>query len=113
MRQSLESRLAAAEMLRKAAELEKLEKEESAKLALLEQEAMMEKVVQESRRLQQEAEENSKVAISLYFCKYERVFLMCKVSSYLSSNLLGLRSSPFDGHSLLERDTMNIIIFLK
>jgi hypothetical protein len=62
MRQSLESRLAAAEMLRKAAELEKLEKEESARAALLEQEAMMEKVVQESRRLQQEAEENSKVA---------------------------------------------------
>jgi len=62
MRQSLESRLAAAEMLRKAAELEKLEKEESARMALLEQEVMMEKVVQESRRLQQEAEENSKVA---------------------------------------------------
>lgn len=61
MRQSLESRLAAAEMLRKAAELEKLEKEESARAALLEQEAMMEKVVQESRRLQQEAEENSKL----------------------------------------------------
>lgn len=61
MRQSLESRLAAAEMLRKAAELEKLEKEESARAALLEQQAMMEKVVQESRRLQQEAEENSKL----------------------------------------------------
>lgn len=61
MRQSLESRLAAADMLRKAAELEKIEKEESARAALLEQEAMMEKVVQESRRLQQEAEENSKL----------------------------------------------------
>ncbi|XP_058770856.1 uncharacterized protein LOC131644386 [Vicia villosa] len=61
MRQILESRLTAAEMLKKAAELEKEEKEGSAKMALLEQEAMMEKVVQESRRLQQEAEENSKL----------------------------------------------------
>ncbi|GAU51123.1 hypothetical protein TSUD_28740 [Trifolium subterraneum] len=63
MRQSLESRLAAAEMLRKSAELEKLEKERSAKTALLEQESMMEKVVQEARRLKQDAEENSKVYI--------------------------------------------------
>ncbi|XP_045829398.1 uncharacterized protein LOC123921041 [Trifolium pratense] len=61
MRQSLESRLAAAEMLRKSAELEKLEKESSARTALLEQEAMMEKVVQEARRLKQDAEENSKL----------------------------------------------------
>jgi pyruvate dehydrogenase complex dehydrogenase (E1) component len=61
MRQSLESRLAVAEMLRKSAELEKLEKERSAKTALLEQESMMEKVVQEARRLKQDAEENSKV----------------------------------------------------
>ncbi|WJX12207.1 hypothetical protein P8452_02729 [Trifolium repens] len=61
MRQSLESRLAAAEMLRKSVELEKLEKERLAKTALLEQEAMMEKVVQEARRLKQDAEENSKL----------------------------------------------------
>lgn len=62
MRQILEARLSAAEELRKAAEHEKLEKELSARKALAEQEAMMEKVVQESVRLQQEAEENSKVA---------------------------------------------------
>ncbi|CAL5207035.1 unnamed protein product [Lathyrus oleraceus] len=61
MRQILESRLTAAEMSKKAAELEKEEKEGSARVALLEQEAMMEKVVQESQRLQQEAEENSKL----------------------------------------------------
>lgn len=61
MRQSLEARLAAAEILRKAAEREMLEKEESARKALAEQEAMMEKVVQESARLQHEAEENSKL----------------------------------------------------
>lgn len=68
MSQTLEVRLAAAEELRKATEQEKLEKEESARKALAEQEAIMEKVVRESRRLQQEAEENSKVAIvSLLF----------------------------------------------
>lgn len=59
---TLEARLAAAEEVRKAAELEKLEKEESAKNALAEQEAIMKKVVQESKLLQQEAEENAKVA---------------------------------------------------
>ncbi|KAE9618448.1 hypothetical protein Lalb_Chr02g0142861 [Lupinus albus] len=62
MRQILEARLAAAEEMRKAAEHEKLEKEESARKALAEQEAMIEKVVQESVRLQKEAEENSQVA---------------------------------------------------
>lgn len=61
MRLVLESRLTAADMLRKTAEHERQEKEESAQLALLEQEAMMEKVVQESKRLQQAADENSKV----------------------------------------------------
>nr|XP_048337248.1 paramyosin isoform X1 [Ziziphus jujuba var. spinosa] len=58
---TLEARLAAAEEVRKAAELEKLEKEESAKNALAEQEAIMKKVVQESKLLQQEAEENAKL----------------------------------------------------
>jgi len=61
MRQILEARLAAAEELRKAAENEKLEKEESARKALAEEEKLVEKVLHESGRLQQEAEENSKV----------------------------------------------------
>ncbi|KAF7818298.1 DUF21 domain-containing protein [Senna tora] len=61
MSQTLEVRLAAAEEMRKAAEQEKLEKEESARKALVEQEAIMEKVVQESTKLQLEAEENSKL----------------------------------------------------
>lgn len=74
MRQGLESRLAAAEILRKVAELEKMEKEESAQKALLEQEAMMEKVAQESKRLQQEAEENSKVASTSSFLNYFILF---------------------------------------
>jgi hypothetical protein len=87
MRQSLESRLAAAEMLRKSVELEKLEKERLAKTALLEQEAMMEKVVQEARRLKQDAEENSKVSsvssaskpfhfisVNMHVMHYKRVY---------------------------------------
>ncbi|KAG5252000.1 hypothetical protein OIU76_008191 [Salix suchowensis] len=61
MRQTLESRLAAAEKLRKAAELEKLEKEETARNALAEQEVLMDKVVQESKTLKKEAEENAKL----------------------------------------------------
>ncbi|CAL5425282.1 unnamed protein product [Camellia sinensis] len=61
MRQTLEERLDAAEKVRKAAEQEKMEKEDSARNALAEQELIMEKVVQESKVLKQEAEENSKL----------------------------------------------------
>ncbi|XP_027936585.1 uncharacterized protein LOC114191549 isoform X5 [Vigna unguiculata] len=61
MRQVLEARLAAAEEFKKAAENEKLAKEESAQKALAEQEKLVEKVLHESGRLQQEAEENSKL----------------------------------------------------
>lgn len=62
MHQILEARLATAEELRKSAEQERIEKEESAGNALAEQEAIMEKVLQESKMLEQEAEENSKVS---------------------------------------------------
>ncbi|XP_052731393.1 uncharacterized protein LOC108326530 isoform X10 [Vigna angularis] len=61
MRRVLEARLAAAEEFRKAAENEKLEKAESAQRALAEQEKLVEKVLHESERLKQEAEENSKL----------------------------------------------------
>ncbi|KAI9180514.1 hypothetical protein LWI28_005557 [Acer negundo] len=61
MRVTLEARLTTAEEARKAAEQEKLEKEESARSFLAEQKAIMEKVVQESKFLQQEADENSKL----------------------------------------------------
>ena len=65
MRQTLEARLAVAEESTKAAEQEKLEKEESARNAFAEQEAIMEKVVQESKLLEKEAEQNSK-AVTFY-----------------------------------------------
>ena len=61
MRQTLKSRLAAAEELMKTAELEKLEKEEAAQNALVEQEIIMAKVVQESKILQKAPEENAKL----------------------------------------------------
>lgn len=61
MRQIIEERLDAAEKERKAAEKEKMEKEESARMALAEQELIMEKVVEESKLLKQEAEANSTV----------------------------------------------------
>ncbi|XP_010457336.1 PREDICTED: uncharacterized protein LOC104738824 [Camelina sativa] len=61
MRGSLEIRLAAALEMKKTAEQEKKERDDSALKLLAEQEANMEKVVQESKLLQQEAEENSKL----------------------------------------------------
>ncbi|ESQ37967.1 hypothetical protein EUTSA_v10028568mg [Eutrema salsugineum] len=61
MRGVLEMRLATALEMKNAAEQEKQEKEGSARKAFAEQEAIMEKVVQESKLLQQEAEENSKL----------------------------------------------------
>lgn len=65
MHQSLEARLSIAEEMRKAVEQERLDKEKSARKALAEQNAIMEKVLQESKILKEEAEENSKVAIDL------------------------------------------------
>lgn len=65
MRKTLEARLAASEEERKAAEKEMLEKQEIARGALVEQEFIMEKVVQESKLLQQEAKENAKVDASI------------------------------------------------
>lgn len=62
MFETLQARLAFAEEARKAAEQEKLEKEESGRVFLAEQEAIMEKIVQESKMLLQQADENSKVA---------------------------------------------------
>ncbi|KAL0730553.1 hypothetical protein Bca4012_026646 [Brassica carinata] len=61
MRGVLETRLAAALEIKNAAEQEIQEKEGYARKALAEQEATMEKVVQESKLLQKEAEENSKL----------------------------------------------------
>ncbi|XP_062086124.1 uncharacterized protein LOC133792228 [Humulus lupulus] len=61
MRKTLEVRLAVAEDLKKAAEQEKLEKEESARISLAEQEEIMENVVQEAKLIAQAADENSKL----------------------------------------------------
>ncbi|XP_057535982.1 uncharacterized protein LOC130814026 isoform X2 [Amaranthus tricolor] len=61
MRKTLEERLAASEEEKKAAEKELLMKEEIARGALVEQELIMEKVVHQSKMLQQEAEENAKL----------------------------------------------------
>lgn len=61
MHTTLKSRMASLEATLKALEEEKLAKEEHARKALAEQEALMEKVVQESKILQHEANENAKV----------------------------------------------------
>lgn len=61
MRQTLGMRMAAAAKEMKAAEQERLDKEEFAHKALADQEIIMEKVVQEANVLKQEAEENAKL----------------------------------------------------
>ena len=61
MRKSLEERLAVVEEQKKATEKGMLDKQEIGQAALVEQELIMDKVVQESRLLQQEADENAKV----------------------------------------------------
>lgn len=58
---ALEVRLVSAEEEIKEAECEKLNKEESALKYLAQEETNMEKVVQESKILEQQADENSKV----------------------------------------------------
>lgn len=63
MQQTLQERLAAAEAEKVAAEKEKLENEEFARKALDEQVVIMDRVVQESKKLQEEAQENSKVIV--------------------------------------------------
>lgn len=69
MRQTLEVRLDAAEREREAAEQDKLQKEEVARKALVEQELIMEKVVQDSNILKREAEENAKVkTLHIFAC---------------------------------------------
>lgn len=63
MQQTLEVRLSEAENAIKSAELEKIEKENAAMEALTEQELVMEKVLQESKILNQQAEDNVKVKL--------------------------------------------------
>ncbi|GJN14386.1 hypothetical protein PR202_gb01209 [Eleusine coracana subsp. coracana] len=61
VRQTLEERLVAAQREIAAAEKEKIEKEAAAQALLDEQEKMMNSIVEESRRLQKEAEDNLKL----------------------------------------------------
>ncbi|XP_048138932.1 uncharacterized protein LOC115730459 isoform X2 [Rhodamnia argentea] len=65
MRQELEIRLSAAEDLKKVAEKEKLEKEATAGRALAEQQALLEKVLHESKLLHEEEEQNNKLRMFL------------------------------------------------
>lgn len=69
MDETLKARIAAVDAMLKATEDEKLAKEELARKALAEQEALMEEVVQESMMLRKEAEENSKVNNHSCICR--------------------------------------------
>ncbi|GAB2234292.1 hypothetical protein Drorol1_Dr00003539 [Drosera rotundifolia] len=61
MQQALQERLNSVQEEIRAAEKQKLEKEESARVLLAKEKEIMEKVVEESKILQQEAEENAKL----------------------------------------------------
>lgn len=61
MQQTLELRLTEAQNQIKSAELEKIEREKAAMKALADQKLIMEKVVQESKLLKKQAEDNAKV----------------------------------------------------
>lgn len=61
MQDTLQKRLAAAEAERAAAEKAKLEREASAQKSLNEQELLLEAAKNKSKRLEQEAQENTKV----------------------------------------------------
>lgn len=61
MQETLELRLAEAQYVIRSAELEKVEKENAAMKALTEQQLIMEKLLEESKILNQQAEDNAKV----------------------------------------------------
>lgn len=61
IQRNLKARLAAVEAERVAAEQQKIQMEENARKALAEQTLLMEKVVAEAKKLQQEAEENARL----------------------------------------------------
>lgn len=66
MQQTLKVRLAEAQNVIKSAEQEKIEKENAAMKSLTELELVKEKVLQESKSLNQLAEDNAKVKSALY-----------------------------------------------
>lgn len=65
MHETLKERLAAAENEINSAEQEKLEKEEASQKSHADLELVMEKIVQESKILKQQAEVNSKVVTTI------------------------------------------------
>lgn len=79
MRQSLEVRLEEAEREIKAAEQERIDKEEYAHKSLAYENSIMEKVVQESKILEQEAEKNSEVLI---YCLTKHFFVFLMLNKY-------------------------------
>ena len=67
IRQCLEGRLAAAENEIESAVVKKFEDEKCGKLSIIKGKLIMEQVVQESKNLRQQAEDNAKVDVSLTY----------------------------------------------
>lgn len=80
MQQTLKARLAEAQNVIKSAEEEKVEKKNAAMKSLTELELIKEKVLQESKSLNQQAEDNAKVKVPCILilyrvnCMYQHIF---------------------------------------
>ncbi|KAK4418247.1 hypothetical protein Salat_2237400 [Sesamum alatum] len=98
---SLKVRLVAAENAIKSAEQEKLEKEKVARKALAEQELIMEKVVQESRILRKQAEDNAKLREFLVDCGHVVDMLQGEIAVICQD--VRLLKEKFDEHVPLSK----------
>ncbi|KAJ8622637.1 hypothetical protein MRB53_031166 [Persea americana] len=107
MRQNLEARLAVADAERAAAERGKLDKEEFARRALAKQTVIKDKAVQESKNLQQAAEDNAKLRELLVDCGrtvdilHGEMAVICEDVKFLKERIAG--HLPFSKSLVLSR----------
>lgn len=107
MQENLETRIAAARKEREAAEEDKMRKEENARKVLSMEEALMAKVAQDSRELEQEAETNTKLRESLIDCGHMVDSLQGEVS-VLSEDVKLLKEQMDGGIAKITNGYLNI-----
>lgn len=107
MQENLQARIGAARKEREAAEEEKMRKEENARKVLSMEEALMAKVAQDSRELEQEAETNTKLRESLIDCGHMVDVLQGEVS-VLSEDVKVLKEQMDGGITKFANGFLNI-----
>lgn len=107
MQENLQARIGAARKEREAAEEEKMRKEENARKVLSMEEALMAKVAQDSRELEQEAETNTKLRESLIDCGHMVDALQGEVS-VLSEDVKVLKEQMDGGITKFANGFLNI-----